>query len=238
MKGFARTASPSGSQSAAIFESGNPATKLERRQLGQTAEPPDERPTTIASLRRTIVCFAVRLPPLPAFVETRGRYYGCDCRLACWGPRARAEAGECTVDMQPSPQGFGEGLGRAGLGLRKAGTASIRCSGICCEGAANCVWTTRWRASGRPVLPRGAGSPRKQQRVCIFSAQTRAYSLASSCRFALSECPRCAHASCSSGVMVVGVSSASTELHRIVSSNPGAEKMKVRAIGSPDESLF
>ena len=32
--------------------------------------------------------------------------------------------------------------------------------------------------------------------------------------------------------MGVGVSPAGTELHRIVSSNPGAEKMKVRAIGS------
>jgi len=32
--------------------------------------------------------------------------------------------------------------------------------------------------------------------------------------------------------MGVGVSAAGTELHRIVSSNPGAEKMKVRLIGS------
>jgi hypothetical protein len=33
-------------------------------------------------------------------------------------------------------------------------------------------------------------------------------------------------------VIRVGVSPAGTELHRIVSSNPGAEKTKVRAIGS------
>ena len=35
-----------------------------------------------------------------------------------------------------------------------------------------------------------------------------------------------------SGVIAVGVSPAATELHRIVSSNPGAEKMNVRQIGS------
>jgi hypothetical protein len=49
---------------------------------------------------------------------------------------------------------------------------------------------------------------------------------------AFSACPRCAQSLCCSGVISVGVSPAGTELHRIVSSNPGAEKMKVRLIGS------
>ena len=50
-------------------------------------------------------------------------------------------------------------------------------------------------------------------------------------RPALSECPRCAQSFCCSGVIGVGVSPAGTELHRIVSSNPGAEKTNVNAIG-------
>ena len=37
---------------------------------------------------------------------------------------------------------------------------------------------------------------------------------------------------CCSGVIGVGVSPAGTELHRIVSSNPGAEKMNVMLTGS------
>src|SRR6185437_15287135 len=49
---------------------------------------------------------------------------------------------------------------------------------------------------------------------------------------ALSACPRCAHSFCCSGVIFVGASPAGTELHRIVSSNPGAEKMKVKLAGS------
>src|SRR3979490_1747331 len=49
---------------------------------------------------------------------------------------------------------------------------------------------------------------------------------------ARSEWPRWAHSSCCSGVIGVGVSLAATELQRIVSSNPGAEKMKVRLTGS------
>src|SRR6267378_2871560 len=49
---------------------------------------------------------------------------------------------------------------------------------------------------------------------------------------ARSEWPRWAHSSCCSGVIVVGVSPPGTELQRIVSSNPGAEKMKVRLTGS------
>ena len=53
-----------------------------------------------------------------------------------------------------------------------------------------------------------------------------------SCRPAFSAWPRCAHSFCCSGVIWVGVSPAGTELHRIVSSNPGAEKTKVSAIGS------
>jgi hypothetical protein len=44
--------------------------------------------------------------------------------------------------------------------------------------------------------------------------------------------PRWAQSSCCSGVIEVGVSPAGTELHRIVSSNPGAEKMNVRLMGS------
>src|SRR5258708_40263940 len=47
-----------------------------------------------------------------------------------------------------------------------------------------------------------------------------------------SACPACAHSARCSGVMGVGVSPAGTELHRIVSSNPGAEKLNVRLIGS------
>src|SRR5207247_7765923 len=57
-----------------------------------------------------------------------------------------------------------------------------------------------------------------------------------SSRPALSECPRCAQSFCCSGVIGVGVSPAGTELHRIVSSNPGAEKMNVRLMGS--EPIF
>jgi hypothetical protein len=49
---------------------------------------------------------------------------------------------------------------------------------------------------------------------------------------ALSACPRFAQSFCCSGVIWEGVSPAGTELHRIVSSNPGAEKMNVRLIGS------
>src|SRR6266478_1580737 len=56
--------------------------------------------------------------------------------------------------------------------------------------------------------------------------------LGSSCLLALSACPRCAHSLCCSGVICVGISPAGTELHRIVSSNPGAEKTKLRLIGS------
>ncbi len=48
---------------------------------------------------------------------------------------------------------------------------------------------------------------------------------------ALSECPRCAQSRCCSGVIGVGVSPAGTELHRIVSSKPGAEKTNVNARG-------
>src|SRR6266699_1775663 len=48
--------------------------------------------------------------------------------------------------------------------------------------------------------------------------------------------PRCAQSSCCSGVIEVGVSPAGTQLHRIVSSNPGAEKMNVRLMGS--EPIF
>jgi hypothetical protein len=49
---------------------------------------------------------------------------------------------------------------------------------------------------------------------------------------AFSACPMCAHSFCCSGVIFVGASPAGTELHRIVSSNPGAEKMKVKPAGS------
>jgi hypothetical protein len=56
--------------------------------------------------------------------------------------------------------------------------------------------------------------------------------LGSSGLLAFSAYPRWAQSLCCSAVIWVGVSPAGTELHRIVSSNPGAEKMKVRLIGS------
>jgi hypothetical protein len=52
------------------------------------------------------------------------------------------------------------------------------------------------------------------------------------CLLALSACPRWAQANCRSVVISVGVSPAGTELQRMVSSNPGAEKTNVRLIGS------
>lgn len=49
---------------------------------------------------------------------------------------------------------------------------------------------------------------------------------------ALTACPKCEHSFRCSGVSGVGFSLAGTELHRIVSSKPGAEKMKTTPTGS------
>jgi len=73
------------------------------------------------------------------------------------------------------------------------------------------------RASGRPIV--------------LVAARSLQF-LGCSCLLAFSAWPRCAHSFCCSGVISVGVSPAGTELHRMVSSNPGAEKMKTRLIGS------
>ena len=68
------------------------------------------------------------------------------------------------------------------------------------------------------------------------SPKVNSYSMsgppAYSCMLVYSACPRWAQCFCWAGVMGLGVSPAGTELHRIVSSNPGAEKMNVRLIGS------
>ena len=66
----------------------------------------------------------------------------------------------------------------------------------------------------------------------LVTAHLFVHFLGSSGLLAFSACPRWAQSRCSSGVIWVGVSPAGTELHRVKSSNPGAEKMKVRLIGS------
>src|SRR6478672_4822872 len=101
---------------------------------------------------------------------------------------------------------------------------------------------SRWTARGslRSRTTRALCLEVRACAVCRFVCRKRrvlrretdnAHFFGSSSRPALSECPRCAQSFCCSGVIGVGVSSAGTELHRIVSSNPGAEKTNVNAIG-------
>src|SRR5712692_8272299 len=80
--------------------------------------------------------------------------------------------------------------------------------------------------------PYSSSEERIARPLVIWPVRLFVHFLGSSGLLALSECPRCAQSLCCSGVIWVGVSPAGTELHRIVSSNPGAEKMKVRLIGS------
>ncbi len=80
------------------------------------------------------------------------------------------------------------------------------------------------------VVATAAGNSKVEMR---FTGRAPAsHCLGFSCMLAFSACPRCAQSLCCSGEIWVDVSPAGTELHRIVSSNPGAEKMKVRLIGS------
>jgi hypothetical protein len=90
-----------------------------------------------------------------------------------------------------------------------------------------CLISTRNGTCGVcPIFTTATALFRPQRPKCFRPPGTCVHFLGCSGLPALSAWPRCAHSLCSSGVIYVGVSPAGTELHLIVSSNPGADVLQ------------